>query len=234
MRRIVLVLALLLPALATAAPARAGGWAATYLDPVPATFAPDATYTVGFWMLQHGTHPYEVARKLGTVGLKFTSGARSLEFTGVPLKEKGHYAAAIALPAGHWRVEAIQGWFAPYDVGTLTVPGPLAVRPIDPELKRMIAGYLSMNGGKDPWGAVRPPGFVRQGAPATPAAAALPAASAPAAAATPGPATGQGGRPGAEPGPVPAGGPWPYWLGLGVAAAAGLTLVVVRRRRVRA
>ncbi|MFD1933916.1 hypothetical protein ACFSKW_20850 [Nonomuraea mangrovi] len=210
MRRIVLVLALLLPALAVAAPARAGGWAATYLDPVPATFAQGGTYTVGFWMLQHGTHPYE-GPGLGEVGLKFTSGARSLEFTGVPLKEKAHYAAAIALPAGDWRVEAIQGWFAPFPVGTLKVPGALTVKPLDPELKGMIANYLDMNGGKDPWGEVRPPGFARKGA-AKPAAA---AASVPVAAPTPAPAARE---------------VWPYWLGLGVAAVAGLTFLVARRR----
>ncbi|MEU7892487.1 hypothetical protein AB0B45_06420 [Nonomuraea sp. NPDC049152] len=211
MRRIALVLALLLPALAVAAPVQAGGWAATYLDPVPATFAQGTTYTVGFWMLQHGTHPYEGA-KLGKVGLKFTSGAGSLEFTGVQLKEKGHYAAAIALPAGDWRVEAIQGWFAPFPVGTLKVPGALTVKPLDSQLKGMIAHYLDMNGGKDPWGEVRPPGFTRKGAAVKPAAAAASVIV-------------------AAPAPVPAAREaLPYWLGFGVAAAAGLTFLVVRRR----
>lgn len=218
MRRIVLVLAFVLPALAVAAPARAGGWAATYLDPVPATFVQGATYTVGFWMLQHGTHPYE-GPGLGRVGLKFTSGARSLEFTGVELREKGHYAAAIALPEGDWRVEAIQGWFAPFPVGTLKVPGALTVKPLDPQLRSMIANYLDMNGGKDPWGEVRPPGFPGKGAMVKPAAAGLTTT------------TGLTTTVVAAPAPAPAAREaWPYWLGLGVVAAAGLTLLMVRRR----
>ncbi|MBE1558341.1 hypothetical protein [Nonomuraea africana] len=208
MRRILLVLALLLPALALAAPGRAGGWAATYLDPVPAAFEAGATYTVGFWTLQHGTHPF--VGELGKVGLRFSGGGRSVEFTAVELKEKGHYAAALALPEGEWRVEALQGLFDPFPVGTLKVPGALTVDPLDPRLKAMIPGYLSMNGGKDPWGEVRPPGFPRNGA--TPKPAAGPAIPEPAAATVGAPAV------------------WPYWLGAGVLTAAALAALVVRRR----
>ncbi|MEU4327820.1 hypothetical protein [Nonomuraea dietziae] len=212
MRRILLVLALLLPGLALAAPARAGGWAATYLDPVPASFQAGATYTVGFWMLQHGTHPYE-GSDLGKVGLKFTDGARSLEFTGVELKEKAHYAAALALPAGRWKVEAIQGWFAPFEIGTLQVPGALAVKPLDPELNAMLPRYLEMNGGKDPWGQVRPPGLSK--------AAVAPAAGTVAPAAR---------APSTAPALAASASLLPYGVALGLLAVAGAAWLVVRRR----
>lgn len=179
MRRILLVLALIAPTLALGVPARAGdagGWAATYLDPVPAAFQPDATYTIGHWLLQHGNHPYS-GTNLGKVGLKFTAGTRTLEFTAVELKERAHYATAVALPKGTWRVEAIQGWFQPVELGTLSVPGALKIAPLPPQTTSTIPRFLEMNGGKDPWGAIRPSGFPRKGAASGTAAA--PAAAEP-------------------------------------------------------
>ncbi|MDH6462728.1 hypothetical protein M2302_002908 [Micromonospora sp. A200] len=41
------------------APAYAGNWAVTALDPVPDRMKPGKGYTVGMWVLQHGFHPYE-------------------------------------------------------------------------------------------------------------------------------------------------------------------------------
>ncbi|GIH87725.1 hypothetical protein Pro02_61330 [Planobispora rosea] len=154
MRRILLILAIIVPVLALAAPARAGGWAVTFMDPSPAKMSPHATYTLGFWLLQHGTHPYE-GDDLGEVALEFTSGAKSVRFPGVELREPAHYAAAISLPDGTWRVKAIQGWFAPYDVGTLTVPGGLEIAPLPEDLKGAIESQKGQH--KDYWGAIRPP-----------------------------------------------------------------------------
>ncbi|MEV3979014.1 hypothetical protein [Nonomuraea sp. NPDC049758] len=129
-----------------------GGWAVTYLDPPPA-FAGGKTYTVGFWVLQHGTHPY--AGELDPVGLRLTrADGRTVTFPGTPLPEAGHYATSVAVPDGVWRVEGLQGWFEPYAVGTLTVPGRLLADPVPPDKVATFGGD-----GKDPWGAVRPPGF---------------------------------------------------------------------------
>ncbi|MFI6797298.1 hypothetical protein [Streptosporangium canum] len=155
MKRILLILAILAPVLALAAPARAGGWAVTYMDPAPADMRPHTTYTLGFWLLQHGTHPYE-GTDLGEVGLKFTDGKKTLGFSGVELREPAHYAAAISLPPGTWKVEGVQGWFAPYTIGTLSVPGSLKVDPIPEDLRQAIDGQTPR---KDHWGEIRPPGF---------------------------------------------------------------------------
>lgn len=192
MRRILLIVAIIAPILTFAAPARAGGWAATYLDPVPATFQPGATYTIGSWVLQHGNHPYSGQESELKVGLRFTDGTRTLNFDAVKLRVPAHYATAVSLPAGKWQVVGVQEWFAPHDLGTLTVPGALALKPLEPHVKQAAADYLSGNGGKDPWGAIRPPGIGKaapgaQAAPATSpkdtaapgAAAAAPGAAAP-------------------------------------------------------
>ncbi|MEV4527183.1 hypothetical protein [Streptosporangium sp. NPDC049304] len=156
MRRILFLLALIAPLLALGAPARAGGWAITVMDPVPVT-SPDTTYTLGFWLLQHGTHPYEGddPGELGEVALEFTDGKRTLRFSGVELKEPAHYASAVSLPKGTWEVTAIQGWFPSYRIGTLAVPGRLEVAPVPPDLRPAITGQQPPE--EDHWGAIRPP-----------------------------------------------------------------------------
>ncbi|GAA0830338.1 hypothetical protein ACFQVD_42855 [Streptosporangium amethystogenes subsp. fukuiense] len=180
MRRILVLLAFIVPLLTLAAPARAGGWAITVMDPVPAKTDPDTTYTLGFWLLQHGTHPY-LGDDLGEVALRFTDGKKNLKFVGVELTEPAHYAAAISLPKGTWEVEAVQGWFAPYRIGTLTVPGGLEIAPVPSELRQSIAAQPP----QEHWGAIRPPavplGDPASGAPATPVAtpAAVPAGGSP-------------------------------------------------------
>lgn len=185
MRRLgaVLVLVLATVGLAPAAPAQAGGWAMTVLDPLPTRIEPDRTYTVGYWVLQHGFHPYE--GELGDTGLDLVGSGRTLHFTARALPEAAHYAVAVAVPAGSWTVVARQGWFAPVEVGRLTVPGGLVRTPSE------IADNAVMRrpaGGKPYWGAVHPPYVyggegavqpVREPAEATPAAgpAAAPAAA---------------------------------------------------------
>ncbi|MEU9834147.1 hypothetical protein AB0D67_21705 [Streptosporangium sp. NPDC048047] len=240
MKRILIVAALLLaPVLAFAAPARAGGWAVTYLDPVPGKIRPQTPYVLGFWMLQHGTHPYEGA-DLGEVGLRFTQGKKSIDFPGVELREPAHYAVAVSLPRGTWKVEAVQGWFSPYEIGTVTVPGSLKVRPVPADLRRAIDAQEPQ---EDYWGDIRPPGIPPSGiapparstgGPATPSAS--PAAAPPGRTAGAS-GTGDAGaavttasvESGAESG---SGWPAPY----GVAVAAGLALLgaavlVLRARR---
>ncbi|QYC43741.1 hypothetical protein Nocox_30795 [Nonomuraea coxensis DSM 45129] len=143
-----------------------GGWAETSLDPAPGRFAAGTSYTLGFWVLQHGTHPYE--GELTPVGLRFTrAGGESLTFPGTPLPEAGHYAASVVLPAGDWKVEGLQGIFAPYAAGTVSVPGGLKA---EPARKESIDAFVAQ--GADYWGAVRPPGF--PDLPGEPASAARP------------------------------------------------------------
>ncbi|MEW1842068.1 hypothetical protein AB0392_29345 [Nonomuraea angiospora] len=132
--------------------AAAGGWAVTYLDPAPSRFEGGTSYALGFWVLQHGSHPFE--GELGAVGLRFTGAdGKSLLFGGTALPEAGHYATSVVVPEGVWKVEGVQGFFQPYEVGTLTVPGGLQVRPVPSEM------VAPMSAEKSFWGAVRPPGF---------------------------------------------------------------------------
>lgn len=131
-----------------AAPARAGGWAVTALDPLPAPIQAGRTYTVGYWVLQHGSHPYD--GDLGETGLKLVDDrGRVVTFQGVALREPAHFAAALAIPhTGTWKLYGQQGIFADYQVGTLIVPGGLAVvRPPTP---------MTMHSDTH-WGAIRPP-----------------------------------------------------------------------------
>ena len=133
------------------APAYAGNWAVTVLDPLPDRLEPGKGYTVGLWVLQHGFHPYE-GDDLGPVGLRLVDGkGTALTFPAVALPEAAHYAAAIAVPhAGEWAVVGVQGRFAEYHVGTLTVPGGLAVLGVPPPLESpQVDRYWP--------GAIRPP-----------------------------------------------------------------------------
>jgi hypothetical protein len=143
------ILALVCAFLLISAPsAVAGGWAVTYLDPAP-SIQPATTQTVGYWVLQHGTHPF--SGDLGKTGLRFQSGADSRVFVGVPLGQPAHYAVAFVLPAGTYEVFGVQGMFQDHSLGTLTVPGTFQIRPPDPQ---MVQGTVE---GPSPWGEIAPP-----------------------------------------------------------------------------
>jgi hypothetical protein len=147
-RSLLAVGAVLAMVVLTPASARAGGWAVTVLDPLPQRLQPGRTYTVGYWVLQHGSHPYEGG--LGKTGLKLVDDrGRVVAFQGTALREPAHFAAAIAIPhAGSWKLYSQQGIFDEYQVGTLTIPGGLAVaRPPTP---------MTMHSDTH-WGAIRPP-----------------------------------------------------------------------------
>ena len=148
--------------------AQAGGWATTVLDPLPARLEAGTAYTVGFWVLQHGSHPYD--GDLGRTALRLVDDrGRSTEFTGRALPESAHYAAAVVFTrAGSWRLYGVQGVFADYQIGTVTVPGGLQVLPT-PEPMTMDDGHGSH------WGAIHPPlrttkTATTQGVPMEPAA----------------------------------------------------------------
>ncbi|WP_346114544.1 hypothetical protein [Nonomuraea maheshkhaliensis] len=156
------LLTALVTALAVAGvPASAsGGWAVTYLDPSPARFEGGESYTLGFWVLQHGTHPYQGA--MNPVALRFTgSDGTSLTFDGKALPEVAHYATAVALAEGTWKVEAVQGPFQPYEVGTLTVPGSLRVNPVPKDLVANLGAEADKY-----WDTIRPPAPLLGDAPA--------------------------------------------------------------------
>ncbi|MEU6429611.1 hypothetical protein ABZ860_27255 [Microbispora sp. NPDC046973] len=225
MRRLLVALAAMAAILAPALPAhaRAGFWAVTELDPLPAKVRPGVSYTVGFWVLQHGTHPYEGPGGLEPIGLRLTGeDGTTLTFDGTPLPEPAHYATSVNVPAGRWRVQGLQGMFAPYEIGTLTVPGGLKAAP--PQFP-VPAGTEVM----DYWGPVKPPGFPWKATAVIPNR--LPAAT-PAASAQPVRAT----QPARVSAAVDDPSPWrqPYALvAVAVAAVAG-TLLVQRAARAAA
>ncbi|GAA1036207.1 hypothetical protein GCM10009557_46300 [Virgisporangium ochraceum] len=131
-----------------AAPAQAGGWATTVLDPVPATFEPGKSYTIGFWVLQHGSHPYD--GDLEPVGLQVDGPNGRRVFTATALPERAHYVTSIVVPAaGTYTLTGQQGIFQPYRIGTVAVPGGLTALPVPPPMK-FPAEQL-------PWTDVRPP-----------------------------------------------------------------------------
>lgn len=193
------ILAFLCAFLLISAPAaHAGGWAVTYVDPVPSV-QPSVTHTVGYWVLQHGTHPF--SGDLGRTGLHFKSGTDSRIFAGVALGEPAHYAVTFSLPAGTYEVFGVQGVFPEHPLGTLTVPGTLLVKPVDPQ---MVQGTVD---GPSPWQEIAPPL-------AKPAVSASPA---PAAAVVPE-------EPSGKPLPV-------WVAALVVAGAAGVFLLLRKRLR---
>jgi hypothetical protein len=116
-------------ALAVATPALAGGWATTLLDPLPDRIEAGHTYTVGFWILQHGSHVSQIG--LSDPGLKLVDDkGEALAFKAVALPEGGHYATAIVLPHdGDWAIFGMQAPFADYRVGVVRVPGQVVVAP---------------------------------------------------------------------------------------------------------
>jgi hypothetical protein len=209
MRLLRIVAAVLLTAagsLAIASPAQAGGWATTLLDPLPERLEPGRAYTVGYWVLQHGSHPYD--GDLGKTALRLTDDAgKSTIYPGTALPEAAHYAAAIVFGhPGTWHLSSVQGIFADYQIGDATVPGGLTIRPTPTPM-------VMNHGDADHWGAIRPP-LPADLMPAGPAASPTPAT----AAATQ-PTHGRW-----NPGPLVAG------VALG---AVGLTLLLTRRLRSR-
>ena len=153
--RIALLLGFILAGTLMSTPtASAGGWATTYLDPLPQRIEPGRTYVVGYWVLQHGSHPFE--GNLGDTALRLDNGpGEPMTFSGVALREPAHFAAAVAVPHdGSWRLSAVQGIFADYEIGTLTVPGALALNP-PPEPMTMTDSHHHA------WGPIHPPDTMR-------------------------------------------------------------------------
>ncbi|MQA61809.1 MAG: hypothetical protein GEU86_10005 [Actinophytocola sp.] len=127
---------------------------ATVLDPLPDRIEPNQTYTVGYWVMQHAAHPYE--GDLADTGLKIVAeDGTTHTFEGVPLGQPSHYAATLAVPQrGTWQLYAMQGLFDEYLIGTLTVPGGLAARPLPPP----VVGHADQH----QWGLISSPDLADQ------------------------------------------------------------------------
>ncbi|MDY7104138.1 MAG: hypothetical protein S0880_23385 [Actinomycetota bacterium] len=130
MRRIITLLgAVFALVLAWSAPAGAGGWAVTTLDPLDGidAAAPGTTIDVGFTVRQHGVHPVDLSgpMKGGGAAIEIVDGSGEvLRFDAAPDGAVGHHVATVELPAAgeyEWRV--VQGGFGPQDLGTLVVGG---------------------------------------------------------------------------------------------------------------
>jgi hypothetical protein len=128
-----LVLGAGLGGLAGAGPAAAGGFAVTVLDSPPSRIEAGKAYQISFWVLQHGSHPFwDKSAAASGVGLTLTDArGERLSFPGKEQAEPAHYVTTVTVPRnGTWQLTGVQGAFPSYDVGTLTVPGSLYVRPV--------------------------------------------------------------------------------------------------------
>lgn len=105
------------------ATATAGGWAVSTLDATPAP-VPGQALNVGFTIRQHGVTPVDLDEGVG-IQITATDGTVQ-QFPAVLHGATGHYVASVVFPAaGDYTWSVQQGWFAPQDLGTLTVgPAP--------------------------------------------------------------------------------------------------------------
>src|SRR5262249_57895756 len=104
MRWILGVVTAIAATFALATPGLAGGWATTLMDPLPDRLEAGHTYTVGFWILQHGSHVSQIS--LSNPGLRLVdANGQTLTYRGVALPASGRHATAIVLPTdGDWGI----------------------------------------------------------------------------------------------------------------------------------
>ena len=117
--------------LVTGLPAQAGAWEETLLDPPPARIEPGVTYTFGYWILQHGSYPYQ-GGDLGPTALEATDDKGAVvRFPGTQSATEGHYSAEVVVPhAGRWTIGSHHDVIMPDElVATVTVPGAVEIAP---------------------------------------------------------------------------------------------------------
>lgn len=148
-RILVVALGVLAAGLLVTPPASAGNWEETLLDPTPARIEAGVTYTFGYWILQHGSYPYEQGKgDLGPTALRADDGDGTvIDFAGTPSRTPGHYSAEVVFPHdGSWSLSAQHEVLMPDAfVATVTVPGSVEIAPSE---MRERAPY--------DWGTVRP------------------------------------------------------------------------------
>lgn len=122
---LVLTVGLALLGIRGPAPAGAGGWAVSSLDPLP-TPVPGEPMEVGFTVLQHGRTPVDPRGPGMGVGFVVTSpGGEVTEFAARPDGVVGHFVAEVTFPAAGTYTWAVrQGFFGPWDLGELVVEPP--------------------------------------------------------------------------------------------------------------
>jgi hypothetical protein len=149
LRAAVALLVVLACVLVGAPPAYAGNWMVTVLDPVADRFEAGHAYTIGFWALQHGSHPFD--GKLESIGIKLVGdNGTPLMYSATALPEPAHYATTIYVAtSGTYSVYGFHEPFNDYRIGTLTVPGGLSVLAIPQP--------LPIDNAQLPWGEIRPP-----------------------------------------------------------------------------
>jgi hypothetical protein len=146
-RILVVALAVLAAGVAAAAPAHAGNWEETLLDPPPARVEAGVTYTFGYWILQHGSYPFQDGSLGPTALLAADEKGNTVDFPGTESKTAGHYSAEVVFPHdGVWRLSSKHGVLMPdEDVATVTVPGGVEISP-----------SMMVDRAHHDWGAVRP------------------------------------------------------------------------------
>lgn len=104
--------------LATAAPAGAGGWAVTTLDPLAAAPVAGRPFDVGFTIRQHGQTPISVP----DAAIVVTDEAGVVtRFGAEPIGAPGHHVATVELEGGGAYTWAVDQGFGVQDLGTLQV-----------------------------------------------------------------------------------------------------------------
>lgn len=127
--------------------AQAGGWAETVLDPPPAKIESKVTYTLGFWVLQHGSYPIK-SGDLGRVALAATDKeGNTVSFPATKSATEGHYSAEVVFPHdGVWQVgSSHETLMSDEHVAMVTVPGAVEIAPSDVRVRA-----------PHKWGVVRP------------------------------------------------------------------------------
>jgi hypothetical protein len=130
-RFLVVTLTVLATGLLAAAPAQAGAWEETLLDPPPARIEAGVTYTFGYWILQHGSYPFQ-GGDLGPTSLRATDeNGEVVDFPGTPGATDGHYSAEVVFPHdGRWKIGSRHEVIMPDElVATVTVPGAVEIAP---------------------------------------------------------------------------------------------------------
>src|SRR6202008_2116158 len=134
MKRILVVLVTVLTSgLLMTSTAQAGNWAETLLDPTPSRIEPGVTYTLGYWVLQHGSYPY-MGGDLGPTALTaIAEKGDVVEFAGTQSPTDGNYSAEVVFPhKGNWTIAAKHGVLMSDGlVATVAVPGAVKIAPSD-------------------------------------------------------------------------------------------------------